>query len=106
MPRKSARGRQRRYDLLDVLLFVARYQQENDQKSPSQRQIKTALGMTAPSVVHNLLHRLQQRGLLIVTNMGRGRSAVLTLTQAGREAVAAQQAGRTPAPLDAPEDES
>ena len=79
--------RQRRYDQLAVLAYVAAYQQAHPTRSPSERRIQTALGISAPSVVHNLLRKLQQAELLRTTVAGRGQGAVHTLTPAGRAAV-------------------
>lgn len=96
MSSQSPKRRQRRYDPLTVLVYVATYQQKYRQRSPSQRRIQIALKISAPSVVHNLIHRLEQRGLITITTHGQGRAADLTLTEAGREAVIASFAKATP----------
>lgn len=83
--------RQRRYNPLAVLAYIARYQQQNGGRSPSQRRIQRALTISAPSVVHGMLHRLVRRGLLTITTYGRGLPADLSLTQAGQLAVQAWQ---------------
>ena len=79
--------RQRRYDVMAVLAAISRYQQQNAGDSPSERRIQVDLGISAPSVVHNILHRLQRQGLLVIASYGRGQSGNLTLTEAGLAAV-------------------
>lgn len=81
--RRPKQPRHRRYDPLLVLSYVVTYQQQHDRRSPSQRQIQVGLHISAPSVVHNMLHKLQRAGLLRITTYGQGRSADLTLTAAG-----------------------
>lgn len=76
----------RRYDPLTVLRYVAVYRQQQG-RSPSQRRIQIALQISAPSVVQHVLHRLARQGLLTITTYGRGRTADLALTEAGRAAV-------------------
>lgn len=93
MPRTSSSYR--RYDPLLVLSYIAGYKQQRYQRSPSQRQIQTGLGISAPSVVHNLLHRLQRADLLTITTYGHGRAADLTLTAAGERALQRWQAERS-----------
>lgn len=83
MPDRSRGGRQRRYDPGAVLNYIEAYQHSNDGRSPSQRQIQTALNISAPSVVHNMLHRLEYQSLLAMTTYGRGQTADLSLTDAG-----------------------
>lgn len=85
-PRKSAHNR--RYDPLAVLQYIHRYQEQHRGRSPSQRMIQVALEISAPSVVHNLLHRLERQGLLMIASYGRGRAGDLTLTDAGQTAIA------------------
>lgn len=84
MPHRSRGGRHRRYDPGAVLNYIEDYRRSNDGRSPSQRQIQTALNISAPSVVHNMLHRLQYQSLLAMTTYGRGQSAELSLTDAGQ----------------------
>lgn len=80
--------RRGRYDRIAVLAYVTTYQQQHRQRSPSERQIQAALGVSAPSVVHNILRRLQQAGLLTTTRYGRGLTVDHALTPAGHAAVA------------------
>lgn len=88
MPRKpSQHPRQRRYDPLMVLSYVFSYQQRPGRRSPSERRIQVDLGISAPSVVHNLLQRLARQGLLTITPYERGQVSDLTLTEAGHAAV-------------------
>lgn len=87
--------RQRRYDPLAVLSYIAAYQQTHRERTPSQRQIQAALAISAPSVVHGIVHRLQHAGLLRVTSYGRGRTVDLALTEAGHAAVQRWQAERS-----------
>ena len=84
----------RRYDRLAILDYVASYQHQHDQRSPSQRDIQSALEISAPSVVHTILHRLAREGLLTITTYGRGAGADLRLTPAGWIAVTRWQQGR------------
>ena len=84
--------RWRRYDPLAVLAYIATYQQQHRQRSPSERCIQIALGISAPSVVHNILQGLQHDGLLTTTRYGRGQLVDHQLTPAGQAAVAAAQA--------------
>lgn len=102
---RPRRPRHRRYDRLAILAYVASYQQHND-RSPSQRRIQAGLGISAPSVVHTILHRLAQAGLLTITTYGRGAGADLRLTAAGWIAVTRWQQGHaeakgTPGPAEA-----
>ena len=78
--------RSQRYDPLAVLAYIARYQQTHS-RSPSQRRLQRDLGISAPSVVHTIVHRLQREGLLVITIYRRGLSGDLTLTEAGRAIV-------------------
>ena len=55
---------QHRYDPLAVLSYITAYQQIHPHRSPSQRRIQAALGISAPSVVHGILWRLQRAELL------------------------------------------
>lgn len=87
MPQPSRRSRRPRYDRLAVLDYIATYQQAHPTRSPSERRIQAALCISAPSVVHNILRRLQQDGLLTTTVFERGQGAEHTLTPAGRAAV-------------------
>lgn len=95
--RRPKRLKQRRYDPLAVLAYIATYQQRNSQRTPSQRHIQTALSISARSVVHNIVRRLERDELLRVTHYGRGHTVDLTLTEAGEAAVRrwqAEQAGQ------------
>jgi DNA-binding MarR family transcriptional regulator len=98
MPRNPARRRQRRYDPLQVLAYIATFQQTYRQRSPSQRRIQIDLKISAPSVVHNILLRLEQRGLLTIIRHGHGFSSDFAITEAGREALRAWRAERGAAP--------
>lgn len=90
----SSRGRsQRRHDPLHVLDYIATYQQHHAGRSPSQRQIQSGLQMSAPSTVHNLLHRLVQAGLLRITTHGRGLAADLAITELGHARLSQWRAG-------------
>ena len=80
-----------RYDPHAVLAYIVQYQQTHNQRSPSERRIQADLKVSAPSVVHNLLYRLQERGLLTITTYGRGHTSDLLLTEAGHAAVARWQ---------------
>lgn len=74
----------RQYEPLTVLAYVARYQQQNEGRSPSQRRIQRDLGISVPSVVHVILHRLERSGLLTIKIYERGHPAHLILTEAGQ----------------------
>lgn len=88
MPGQQPRQRKHhRYNSHPVLAYIEKYQQTHNHRSPSQRRIQIDLRFSAPSVVHNLLHRLQQSGLLTITTYGRGHTSDLMLTEAGHEAV-------------------
>lgn len=92
MTRKRSNGpRQRRYEPLTVLAYIAHYQQQHGGLSPSQRRIQRHLEISAPSVVHNILHRLARSGLLTITYNGRGHPADFTLTDSGQKAAALWQ---------------
>lgn len=83
-PRRPHQGR---YDPHAVLAYIVQYQQTHNHRSPSERRIQADLKVSAPSVVHNLLYRLQERGLLTITTYGRGHTSDLLLTDAGHAAV-------------------
>ena len=85
MPRQPGRPRQRRYDRFAILDYVDTYQYTHNNRSPSQRQIRAALEISASSVVHNMVHRLARAGLLTITTFGRGLGAELEITDIGRE---------------------
>lgn len=85
-PRTLAHNR--RYDPLAVLQHIHCYQEQHRGRSPSQRMIQAALEISAPSVVHNLLHRMERQGLLTITSYGRGRTGDLMLTEAGHTVIA------------------
>lgn len=80
--------RQRRYQILMVLSYIVDYQREHDGESPTQRQAQRDLEISAPSVVHGIVHRLADRGLLRISTHGRGFAGALTVTAAGHKAVA------------------
>lgn len=84
---QASRPRYRRYHPLLVLSYILRYQQQHNNASPSQRRIQRDLGISAPSVVHNILYRLEVSDLLRITTYGRGYPASLTVTEAGHAAV-------------------
>lgn len=100
MPRKPTHRQQRRYDPLLVLAYIVQFQQRYPERSPSQRRIQIDLKISAPSVVHNLLHRLEQRGLLTIISHGHGFLSDLVLTEVGREALQAWELQRTEPPSD------
>lgn len=82
------RGRspkQRRYDRFAILDYIQRYQQVHNERSPSQRRICGEFNISAPSVVHNILHGLERDGYLHIIPLGRGLSADLEITAAGLE---------------------
>lgn len=85
--KRPKRPRQRRYDPLAVLAYIATYQGSHNQRTPSQRRIQTALGISAPSVVHTIVQRLERTGLLRITRYGHGHPVDLVLTDAGQEAL-------------------
>lgn len=87
MPKQQPENsKQQRYEPLDVLAYIADYTQRSPRRSPSERRIQQDLGISAPSVVHVILVRLEQAGLLIITRYGRGQLSDLTLTEAGKTA--------------------
>lgn len=86
---QANRPRYRRYHPLMVLSYIVRYQQQHDDSFPSERRIQRDLDISAPSVVHNILHRLEDGDLLRITTYGRGHSATLTVTETGH--IAAQR---------------
>lgn len=83
-----------RYDPLQALAYIARYREQHGERSPSQRQIQRDLGISVPSVAHNMLHRLARRELLTITTYGRGLPADFSLTEAGQKAVQAWERGQ------------
>lgn len=92
--KRPKRPRQHRYDSLAVLAYIATYQRSHNQRTPSEQRIQTALGISAPSVVHTIVQRLERAGLLWITRYGRGHPVDLVLTEAGKEAVQGWQAER------------
>lgn len=87
MPNKQPGARkQRRYDALEVLAYLAAHEQRGLRRSPSERQIQKDLGIKTPSAVHLILRRLEREGLLTITRYGRGHLSDLALTDAGRAA--------------------
>jgi Mn-dependent DtxR family transcriptional regulator len=99
MPPKEL-GKQRRYEPLDVLVYIVAFQQRHPGRSPSQRRIQRDLNISVPSVVHLILHRLERDGLLTITRYGRGQLSDLTLTEAGRSAAQHWQEEHGSAPAD------
>lgn len=83
MPDQARSGRKRRYDPGAVLNYIEVYRRNHGGRSPSQRQIQSALNISAPSVVHNMLHRLEYQSLLAMTTYRRGQTADLALTDEG-----------------------
>ena len=95
MPKKQPGERkQRRYEPLDVLAYLAAHEQRNPRRSPSERRIQKDLGIKTPSAVHLILRRLERKGLLTITRYGRGHLSDLALTEAGWVAAQARQAGQ------------
>lgn len=92
---RPQRPRQRRYEPLAVLTYIMTYQQTRPHRSPSERRIQAALDISAPSLVHGIIQRLERDGLLTITRYGRGHTVDLTLTEAGQEAVQRWQAKNT-----------
>lgn len=87
MPRRRQnQPRQRRYEPLMVLAYVLGYQRQYPGQSPAQRRIQRDLDISAPSVVHGILHRLERAGLLVIKVPEPGQRAELTLTEAGEQA--------------------
>lgn len=64
-------------------------------RSEGERTIQTALGISSPSVVHNMLRRLEGRELLRITRYGHGVGVDLALTEAGQEALRTWRAERS-----------
>lgn len=111
MPKGAGHGPQPRYDMLAALDYIDTFQRSYHHRSPSQRQIQAALGISAPSVVHYMVQRMIRAGLLTTRLYGRGRAADLVLTRAGRAELASWRAERAanpppkdPPPPDPPED--
>jgi Mn-dependent DtxR family transcriptional regulator len=95
MPKKQPGKRtQQHYEPLDVLAYIAAYRQRHPHRSPSERRIQKDLNMSAPSVVHAILLRLERAGLLTITRYGRGQLSDLTLTEAGHTAAQVWQEER------------
>lgn len=90
--KRPERPRQRRYDPLAVLSYIATYQQTHSGSSPSQRRIQADLGISVPSMVHLIMQRLERAGLLTVRRYGRGHPVALALTEAGQAALRRWQA--------------
>jgi len=85
--KRSDAPRHRRYDPRAVLAFIVTYKQAHNRRSPSEREIQAALKISAPSVVHNTLRRLEAAELLTITRYGPGRTSDLTLTVTGEAAL-------------------
>lgn len=95
MPNKQlGKQTQRRYEPLDVLAFIVTYREQHGGWSPSERQIQKALAISAPSIVHGILRRLEGAALLTITRYGRGYRSQLIPTEAGRTAALLWQEGR------------
>jgi Mn-dependent DtxR family transcriptional regulator len=95
MPNKEpGKRKQRRYDPLEVLAYLAAHEQRSPRRSPSERRIQQDLGIRTPSAVHLILRRLEREGLLTITRYGRGHLSDLTLTDAGRAAAQTWQAAQ------------
>src|SRR5688500_13057422 len=95
MPKQQpGNSKQQRYEPLEVLAYIEEYAQRNPRRSPSERRIQKDLGISAPSVVHTILVRLEHAGLLIITRYGRGHLSDLTLTEAGQTAAQIWQEGQ------------
>lgn len=90
--RRPERRAFRRYEPLAVLTYIATYQQQHGGLTPSERRIQRALDISAPSVVHMIVQRLERAGLLTITRYGRGFGVAYTLTDRGTEAVQQWQA--------------
>jgi len=106
MPRKqSGKKTQQQYEPLDVLAFIVSYREQHGGWSPSERQIQKALGISAPSVVHVILRRLEGAELLTITRYGRGHQSHLIPTEAGRTAALLWQEGRDSPDTNMPEDQ-
>ena len=82
------RSAPRRCDRLAVLDQIATYQRAHRGRSPSQRLIGLALGLSAPSIAHAAIHALARNGLLVIHPTARGHPADLELTPAGHAALA------------------
>lgn len=95
MPKKRGMNQvQHRYEPLDILAFIATYRERNQGWSPSERQIQKALRISVPSVVHHILQRLEQAGLLTIVRYGRGHRSQLIPTEAGQTAAQLWQEGQ------------
>jgi DNA-binding FadR family transcriptional regulator len=87
MPKKQLdEHTQRRYEPLALLAYISAYQRCHPHRSPSERRIQKDLAISAPSVVHAILRRLERTGLLTITRYGRGQLSDLRLTDAGQVA--------------------
>ncbi len=91
---QPGKRQQRRYEPLEVLAYIGTYKKCNPLRSPSERRIQKDLGISASSVVHAILRRLERAGLLTITRYGRGHLSDLTLTDAGQVAAQMWQAGQ------------
>lgn len=78
---------QRHYEPLALLAYINAYQQRHPHRSPSERRVQKDLAISAPSVVHGILRRLERAGLLTITRYGRGQLSDLKLTEAGQVAL-------------------
>lgn len=94
--KRSNTPRHRRYDPRAVLAYIVTYKQQHNQRSPSEREIQAALKISAPSVVHNTLRRLEDAELLTITRYGRGQRSDFTLTTTGQATVERWQAEQYP----------
>lgn len=73
----------RQYDDLSVLDYIDRHKKEVG-RSPSERQIATALQLSGKSVAHCIVRRLVRDGLLTSDVPSPGWPADLTITRPGR----------------------
>lgn len=83
----------RQYDDLEILDYIDRHKKQVG-RSPSERQIATALQLSGKSVAHRIVRRLVDRTLLTSSVPSPGWPADLALTQAGRYALIPWRAQR------------
>lgn len=83
----------RHYDDLSVLDYIDRHKKTAG-RSPSERQIATALQLSGKSVAHRIVHRLVRDGLLTSSIPSPGWPADLTVTRPGQYVLAAWRALR------------
>lgn len=83
----------RQYDDVSVLDYIDRHKRAAG-RSPSERQIATALQLSGKSVAHRIVHRLVRDGLLSSNIPSPGWPADLTVTRPGQYVLAAWRALR------------